>query len=410
MNGQPTVAPFTWRERELMRTPATWVFVLLLVVGAWRIGRMFWAPTMAYPIATVVSIVLFTVYAVPFLIFITNVDFLEPEPKPLLAAAFGWGGLVAVATAVPGNAAVESLLSKVTSPAFAAQWGAALAAPTIEEPVKFLGIVMIALIAWKQINSVVDGIVYGAVVGLGFQVVEDVQYAVNTVQAESSGDRLQPVLTTFIARGFVSGLWSHTVFTAFAGAGVAYAVLPPHRAVPRRVGVAALGLASAWLCHFTWNSPLLTDGLSQLAELTAKGIPPLVLALALTQAAGNWEGAYYIERLQMVGDDAIASQDDLTDLRSRGGRAAASHRARQQVGWAWWRLWRAGRAWRATIGVRRVQRALAVLAVALSRSHDDLTDADVVAALGDLMAAKRRLAAIMATDGSHDHRKTVPPR
>ena len=49
---------------------------------------------------------------------------------------------------------------------------------------KTLGVVIIVLVARRQINSVVDGAVYGAFVGLGFQVVEDFIYAVNAV-----GDR-----------------------------------------------------------------------------------------------------------------------------------------------------------------------------------------------------------------------------
>jgi RsiW-degrading membrane proteinase PrsW (M82 family) len=363
---QPTRGP----AARLAHSPATWALGLLLAAGGWSIGVNLASAVTAYPRAMTAAIVIFTVYAVPFLIFIANVDFLEPEPVPLLAAAFGWGCLVANAVAARGNDALESLLAKATSPAFAGRWGAALTAPLIEEPVKLLGFVLIVLIAREQINSIVDGIVYGAVIGLGFQVVEDILYAANAVAAESDGDRLQPVLNTLIARGFVSGLWSHTVFTALAGAGLAYAVLHPERPLRRRLAVAALGLSGAWFCHFAWNSPLLTDGLGQLAELTAKGIPPLVLALAVTNRVGHREADYYATWLSSLRDKRIATPAELAALGSRAGRSAIRRRQRRRAGWRWWRPWLARRALRVTRAARRLQRAQARLAVELSRATD----------------------------------------
>src|SRR3712207_8831582 len=47
-----------------------------------------------------------------------------------------------------------------------------------------------------------------------YQVVENVSYATTAVANAGLGDRIEPVLGTFIARGFLAGPWSHTVFTA----------------------------------------------------------------------------------------------------------------------------------------------------------------------------------------------------
>ena len=47
--------------------------------------------------------------------------------------------------------------------------------------------ILIVLIARAQVNSVLDGMVYGALVGLGFQVVEDIVYAVNAVAVAGTG-------------------------------------------------------------------------------------------------------------------------------------------------------------------------------------------------------------------------------
>src|SRR5439155_1472951 len=173
--------------------PAFWLLVLLLVVGGWQMVAMVRVGVAAYPLATALAVGLFALYAVPFVLVARSLDYFEREPPPLVLAAFGWGGLVATATAVRADAAAHDLLAKLVSARFASTWGPALTGPTIEEPVKVLGVAVIVLIAGRQINSVVDGFVYGAFVGLGFQVVENVMYAVNAVALAGRGDRVGPV-------------------------------------------------------------------------------------------------------------------------------------------------------------------------------------------------------------------------
>ena len=144
----------------------------------------------AYPLATLTAVVLFALLAVPFWFFVSELDFLEREPPALLALAFAWGGLVATAVSIPGSAALDNLIAKLGSPHLAADWGAALAGPTVEEIAKTLGVVAIVLIARAQVNSVLDGVVYGAMVGLGFQIVEDIVYALGAVALAGRGDHV----------------------------------------------------------------------------------------------------------------------------------------------------------------------------------------------------------------------------
>ena len=51
----------------------------------------------------------------------------------LLVVAFAWGALVATTVSIPGSAALENLVAKLGSPHLAADWGAALTGPTVEE-------------------------------------------------------------------------------------------------------------------------------------------------------------------------------------------------------------------------------------------------------------------------------------
>ncbi|HEU5108779.1 MAG TPA: PrsW family intramembrane metalloprotease, partial [Micromonosporaceae bacterium] len=318
------------RALQSVYLPAFWILCLLLVLSAWRLGVMLHSPLARFPGATLTAILLFAVWAVPFWLFIASMDFLEREPPLLLATAFAWGGLVATSLAGSGSAALHNLVAKWSSPAFAAAWGPALVGPTVEETVKALGIVAIVLVAGAQLNSVLDGVVYGALVGLGFQVVEDVVFAVDAVAFAGGGDRVDPVVTTFLLRGFLAGLWSHTLFGALAGAGVGYLVVRVDRSALSRVGAAALALGGAWACHFVWNSPLLADGLGYgglgvLAALLIKGVPPLLMILLLVRAAGEREADYYTAQLIALDDRMVITPEELRVL-PRGGRRVEARR------------------------------------------------------------------------------------
>jgi RsiW-degrading membrane proteinase PrsW (M82 family) len=354
-----------------------------------RVAVMVEPPMRRYPLATGAAIGLFALYAVPFLSYLAKLDYLEREPPVLLAVAFAWGALVVTAAAVPGNLAATSLLAKLVSPRFATVWGPALVGPTVEETLKLLGVVVVALVATAQVNSVVDGFVYGGMVGLGYQVVENVAYSTAAVQSAGTGDRVDPVLGVFVARGFLAGPWSHTVFTALAGAGVGYAVVRADRSWAQRLGFAALCLAGGWVCHFAWNSPLLSGGLGLgtpglVLVLLLKGGPVLAVALVLARAARRREEDYYADVLSHVTDPRAVTPLELSTICSPAGRGALRRAAQMRAGAAGDRA------------ARRLQDAQARLAVELSRgaaADGGLTPA-AACLLREVVAARHRLIAV----------------
>lgn len=374
--------PLAARAGKSLRLPAFWLVVALLLVGAVRVGDLLDDAFTQYPVATLLAIALFALYAVPFWFLIGALDYLEREPPLLMATAFAWGALVATSNAIPGSTALHDILAKTVSPEFSADWGPAIAGPTVEEVLKTLGVVAVVLIARAQVNSVVDGVVYGALVGLGFEIVEDIVYAVSAV-ALAGGDQVGPVVTTFFLRGFLAGLWSHMLFSALAGAGIGYLVVRTDRAWRVRVGVAVAGFAAAWFCHFLWNSPLLADGPGYggwgvLAALVLKGVPPLVVIFFVVRAARHREGDYYAAQLAGLADPLISTEEELRVL-SHGRLRAQARR------YAYARSGIQGRR-----AVRRLQRAQARLAVALSRS----ISSDVALWRDEVLAQRRRLLAI----------------
>jgi RsiW-degrading membrane proteinase PrsW (M82 family) len=387
--------PRSARAVASLRMPAFWLLMVLLAVCTVRLVRIIAGSYGRFPTATIVAVLLFAAYAVPFWFFIGSLDYMEREPPLLLATAFTWGAAVAITVAIRGNQAASDLLAKLVSPGFAASWGPAISGPTIEEILKLLGVVVIVLIARAQVNSVLDGMVYGALVGLGFQVVEDIIYAVNAVSVAGQGDVVGPVIATFFLRGFLAGLWSHTLFSALTGAGVAYFVV--HRPFPgkgpvllkdrplwNRLGGAMLAFAAAWTLHFVWNSPLLGDGFGGggagvLLGLLLKGIPALLLALGLIYLARHREAHYYLDRLVALNDHEVLTPDEANTMAHSHLRAAARK---------WGKVRSGVRGMRA---VRALQRAQCKLAVGLSR---DLPQPELTEARDEVLLARRRMVAI----------------
>ena len=144
-----------------------------------------------------------------------------------------------------------------------------------------------------------------------------------------------------------------------AGAGVAFALVAAGTPVAVRAAVAAGLFAAAAGFHLLWNAPVLSGAglglFGVMVMLLVKGIPALLVGIALVVAAERREAAYYAGLLAGVADHRIATPDEIATLVSPRRRLAARRRARDRLGGAGARA------------VRRLQRAQAQLAAALSR-------------------------------------------
>jgi protease PrsW len=108
--------------------------------------------------------------AVPTLFFVALiywVDRYEKEPLWLLGATFLWGAIPSIIIAFIFNTVLSiPVYLLVSGPAGDALAGS-LIAPPVEETVKGLAILGILLLWRHEIDSVLDGIIYGAMVGNG---------------------------------------------------------------------------------------------------------------------------------------------------------------------------------------------------------------------------------------------------
>jgi RsiW-degrading membrane proteinase PrsW (M82 family) len=175
------------------------------------------------------------------------VDRLEPEPRGNLIFAFAWGAGIAALVALLVNTAG---LDYVTQPALGNTTGeyvsATFGAPVVEETLKGLVIVGLLRVRRAEFDGPTDGVIYAAMVGLGFAMMENVGYYVNALVTPTR-DGAALLGATFVLRGVLSPLL-HPIFTSMTGLGAAYA------ASHRGAGWAAVaGWAAAIVLHALWN-------------------------------------------------------------------------------------------------------------------------------------------------------------
>ncbi|MDQ3492883.1 MAG: PrsW family intramembrane metalloprotease [Chloroflexota bacterium] len=269
-----TATPPRWGRQTgffQRRKPAFWLFVLLLLTGPiYLLLQVIYAAT--DPFGWLLSWGLMLLYVVPVVLVVRWLDLYEREPRSLVVAAFLWGAIVAVAFSSFGNVHWGSVITHLAGAEFASDWSAALTAPVVEEIYKVLGVVLIALIARAETDDLMDGFVYGAMVGLGFTVTEDIDYFLGAF-----GGSIQGVLAGFWVRVVASGLYGHVLYTGLAGIGVAYFVRHrDDRSLARRTALALGLLGLAILAHFVWNSPLIWDLFPLFVATTVKGMPFLL--------------------------------------------------------------------------------------------------------------------------------------
>jgi len=322
--------------------PAFWLYLVLLAIGAYFFVDQ-QSLMSALPDAYLLSWFLVLVYAVPVALVVYRLDLFEREPKLLLAAAVIWGAVIATSLASQANSAWLDIVGKLAPPDFAAQWGKAIVGPGVEETLKLAGVAVLYLIASEEFDGPMDGFVYGAMVGLGFTVVEDVSYFINAVAAAPGAvDQAGPVIDTFIIRVVGGGLYGHVLFTGLTGTGFAYLITRRGASRLRRAG--ALGCVAAGVAaHVVWNAPLMesllrtADGTNpttfQWIEYgTVKGAPFLLLLAVLVVFATRSEESVFREIVAGETDTDVITEPEIRSLRSLVARRSARNRARRLLG------------------------------------------------------------------------------
>jgi len=178
---------------------------------------------------------------------VISFDRYEREPWRNLLGAFGWGAVVATLFSI----LLSDLADRVLSAALGARIGDALAltigAPIIEESLKGLALLGLLVLFRDEFDGVLDGLIYGALIGLGFAMTENVLYLGQAYIAGGLGALGQ----LFIARAVFGGL-GHALYSGTLGAAVGWARGRYRRGMARFI-VPYLGWALAIGQHSLWN-------------------------------------------------------------------------------------------------------------------------------------------------------------
>jgi hypothetical protein len=178
--------------------------------------------------------------------------------------------------------------------------GAIITAPLIEESTKGIFLVMMAFT--KKFDGVVDGVVYGGAIGLGFGMTENFLYFI------SFGTDLQSWFMLVVIRTLFSAVM-HCMSMATFGGFIGYAKFKP---AIFKVILFPAGIFVAMFLHFTWNLTV------SFGETTLIGMAFMVIytfsIIALFQVALYLEGKTITRELHEESNNGVIPAEHMNFL------------------------------------------------------------------------------------------------
>lgn len=223
----PDAAPAVAASTKKPRLPS-WLSVPVVLTGIPSLGMLGYA-AVTNPLTIALGAVPLLIVA-PVLIWMDRV---EPEPWAARIHTLLWGAFVAGFISLVFNTVFALLTSETAA--------AVVSAPFIEELTKAGAIVW--MVRRRELDGIMDGLVYAGWAGLGFAVVEDVSYFY-------LADEQDILWETFVGRALLTP-FAHPLFTAWTGLAVGLAIR--HR---RSIMTAWWGLLLAMGSHAAWNGSL----------------------------------------------------------------------------------------------------------------------------------------------------------
>ena len=289
-------------------------------------------------VSLLVGIVLAVLPVPVYLALALFIDRYEREPLWMLAGAFVWGAAGATLIAIIINTIVDLLFASLFGAEIGKQAAASFSAPVVEESAK--GLALFIFFLWKkdEFDGVIDGIVYAAMVALGFAMVENFDYY---GRAFMHGGVSESVVV-FVLRGVISP-FNHPLFTSMTGIGLGLARQSTRSWV--KVVAPIIGFAAAVTLHFLWNSlgvPLAAIGVQNvlvvlLIQFLLVVVPAGLGVLAVVFFALRREGRIVRHYLTPELQSGLLTQQEYGSLGSVSGRLGASFNALISGGFGAWR-------------------------------------------------------------------------
>jgi RsiW-degrading membrane proteinase PrsW (M82 family) len=318
------------RSRSVLR----WALASFAILAALLAG-LFTLWMIGYETGLVPLLAGLVAATIPVPVYVTLVlwlDRYEPEPPWMLATAFFWGALVAVFFAIVINSLGVAIVGALSNETAARFYGMVISAPFVEETSKAL--VLFILFFWQrdEFDDVTDGIVYAAMVGLGFAMTENVKYYGTAFNEHNA-------LGVFIVRGLFSP-FAHPLFTGMTGVGLGLAAQTANRAV--KFIAPAAGFVAAMLLHAAWNASANIAGQTEngayvLLTYFLVMMPTFFGMLVVIALSLRREGRVLREQLRRDCATGLLSESEYLCICSVRGRMSASWGALARGGFSHWR-------------------------------------------------------------------------
>jgi RsiW-degrading membrane proteinase PrsW (M82 family) len=258
-------------------------------------------------------------------------DRYEPEPWYYLVIAFGFGAFVATLAALILNTSLDLVIGAVTGQQENTVT-AVFVAPPVEESGKALPLLLLFFFRRKEIDGIVDGIVYAGISAAGFAFTENILYygqgyqAAEDMQANSG---VVAVIFTFVLRALLSP-FAHPLFTAMTGIGVGLAVRTSNWGL--RILYIGGGLLLAMILHGTWNGIASIGPKGLLIGYPLLMVPIFFTVVGLAIWVRSREGRMIGQVLPTYVQTGWISPPEVAALSSLGGRRASLRWAAQLGG------------------------------------------------------------------------------
>ena len=272
-------------------------------------------------------------------------DRYEREPWFLRMAAFLWGAIIAIPPALfieqYFDSALQNMLNSGNTSEVLRTMMQALNAGVTEETIKGLGLLLLFVILRDEFDNVTDGIVYSALIGAGFAMVENFNYfALNS----------KNFLVFLIIGRVILGWLGHSTFIACFGAALGY--VRHTRVRWKQIFIPVLGFLIAIVLHSFFD---FVDFQASAAIRTA-GDNNAVINLALVAIIGNYippflaqmgllyilikslahEAAVIREFLAVEVGNGIVAVDEYPLLQNSFQRTRAERRILRKYGFKQW--------------------------------------------------------------------------
>lgn len=263
-------------------------------------------------------------------------DRYEKEPLWLLAVTFLWGAVPAIIISLIAELILGVPVSVLGEGLWAEVVDSGGVAPVVEETAKAIALWGLFVFLRREFDDVLDGIIYGALVGCGFAMTENVLYFVSSLLAEGW---VEWSMVVFM-RAIVFGL-NHAFFTSLTGAALGFARLS--RAAWGKWLAPPFGLGLAIGFHAIHNLG------ASLAELNCMTIlfslfsdwGGVLVVFVVILLAAQQEKTWITQELKEEVASGILSQADYVMTTSYRQRFLARWEA--LLGWRWQRWRQLGR-------------------------------------------------------------------